>query len=148
MKLVCDILCGGHIMLLSIYNVISRVCVLVFWALLIYFFQGRCCNVTTCRYKEAGEECMPETECSQAARCSGNTSQCPAQPHKRNFLECNKDSNLCMNGTCSLSVCVKLGLEACFCSEKESQCKICCLYEGKCQAAKDIAKVRSTFFMF
>lgn len=107
------------------------------------FSNGFCCNATTCTYKQAGDVCMPELECSQVATCPGNTSSCPDPTPKKNFLECNRNSSLCMNGSCSLSVCVKFGLEACFCKKKEDQCKICCLYEGKCQAAKYITKMKS-----
>ena len=118
------------------------VCFILSTQLTLDSFSGSCCDGKTCTYKNAGEICSVETECSDRAMCNGNTSRCPQPSHKENFLECNRNSSICMNGVCSgKSVCGKFGLQPCFCKDKTDECKICCLSEEKCFPAQNITKV-------
>ena len=74
--------------------------------------------------------------------CPGNSSICPQPSHKSDFLECNWNSSVCINGSCSgISVCIKFGLESCSCKDKMNECKICCLDGDKCWPAQNITKV-------
>ena len=109
---------------------------------------GFCCDGTTCNYKNAGKICSFVTECSEEEVCSGNSSTCPQPLHKANFLECNWNSSVCLDGVCSgKSVCAGFGLDSCSCKDKVNECKICCLDGGKCWPAQNITKVCLCLFL-
>ena len=90
---------------------------------------------------------MKAQECLQSSVCAGNSSMCPDTLPKDYGVECNNHSRVCSNGTCSVSICAKYGMEGCFCKEEDERCKICCNHDGKCQAAENIEKVIRSFIV-
>ncbi|XP_063331974.1 disintegrin and metalloproteinase domain-containing protein 10 [Pelmatolapia mariae] len=93
--------------------------------------QGPCCT-TECTFKTNNEVCRPDSECANEGRCGGNTALCPASQPKDNFTSCHKDTQVCINGACTGSVCAKHGLEVCSCAKEDGKdeatdlCHVCC----------------------
>lgn len=94
--------------------------------------QGPCCT-EQCSFKGSSASCRQESECAQKGNCNGATAQCPASEPKANFTSCNSDTQVCLNGVCSGSICEKYGLEMCTCASQDGQdeaaelCHVCCM---------------------
>ncbi|XP_062417754.1 disintegrin and metalloproteinase domain-containing protein 10 isoform X2 [Pungitius pungitius] len=94
--------------------------------------QGPCCT-PECGYKRTSDKCRVESECAQEGRCNGATAQCPTSEPKANFTSCHRETQVCLNGVCSGSICEKYGLEVCTCASQEGQdeaaelCHVCCM---------------------
>lgn len=93
--------------------------------------QGPCCT-PQCTFKMSNEECRLESECAKEGRCNGRTALCPASEPKPNNTSCHKDTQVCINGACTGSLCEKYGLEVCICAKEEGKdeaaelCHVCC----------------------
>ncbi|KAM7406145.1 hypothetical protein PAMP_000543 [Pampus punctatissimus] len=99
--------------------------------------QGPCCT-PECTYKDKTQQCRVESECAQQGMCSGDAAWCPASEPKGNFTSCNKETQVCLNGLCSGSICEKHQLEVCTCAaSKDSKdaaaemCHVCCMEKMK-----------------
>uniref|UniRef100_A0A674E9W4 Disintegrin and metalloproteinase domain-containing protein 10 n=1 Tax=Salmo trutta TaxID=8032 RepID=A0A674E9W4_SALTR len=93
--------------------------------------QGLCCT-PECFYKGRNEKCREESECAHQGMCNGGTAQCPTSEPKANFTACHGETQVCLNGGCSGSICEKFGLEVCTCASVEGKdetdelCHVCC----------------------
>uniref|UniRef100_A0A8C7DPJ8 Disintegrin and metalloproteinase domain-containing protein 10 n=1 Tax=Oncorhynchus kisutch TaxID=8019 RepID=A0A8C7DPJ8_ONCKI len=93
--------------------------------------QGLCCT-PECFYKGRNEKCREESECAHQGMCNGGTAQCPTSEPKANFTACHGETQVCLNGGCSGSICEKYGLEVCTCvsvegkDETDELCHVCC----------------------
>ncbi|KAM9409775.1 disintegrin and metalloproteinase domain-containing protein 10 isoform 2-T2 [Pholidichthys leucotaenia] len=93
--------------------------------------QGPCCT-PQCTFKNSNERCRPESECAKEGRCNGATAQCPASEPKKNYTSCHSNTQVCLNGACSGSICLKHSLEVCTCASQEGKdeaaelCHVCC----------------------
>uniref|UniRef100_A0A8C5D1B1 Disintegrin and metalloproteinase domain-containing protein 10 n=1 Tax=Gadus morhua TaxID=8049 RepID=A0A8C5D1B1_GADMO len=98
--------------------------------------QGPCCR-TECTYKVNSEMCRMESECAQEGKCNGLSPRCPASEPKKNLTTCHSDTQVCLNGGCSGSICQKHHLEVCTCASEEGKdeavemCHVCCMEKGK-----------------
>uniref|UniRef100_A0A8C4DFW7 Disintegrin and metalloproteinase domain-containing protein 10 n=1 Tax=Dicentrarchus labrax TaxID=13489 RepID=A0A8C4DFW7_DICLA len=93
--------------------------------------QGPCCTAE-CSYKGRNEKCREESECAHQGMCNGVTPQCPTSEPKANFTACHGETQVCLNGGCSGSICEKYGLEACTCASQDGKdetelCHVCCM---------------------
>ncbi|XP_048013721.1 disintegrin and metalloproteinase domain-containing protein 10-like isoform X1 [Megalobrama amblycephala] len=93
--------------------------------------QGPCCTAD-CSYKSRNEKCREESECAHQGMCSGISAQCPTSEPKANFTACHGDTQVCLNGGCSGSICEKYGLEVCTCASVDGKdetelCHVCCM---------------------
>ncbi|XP_054468570.1 disintegrin and metalloproteinase domain-containing protein 10 [Anoplopoma fimbria] len=94
--------------------------------------QGPCCT-PLCTYKSTNDGCRLESECAQDGKCNGATALCPASEPKANFTSCHAETQVCLNGVCSGSICEKYGLEVCTCASQEGKdeaaelCHVCCM---------------------
>ncbi|KAG7230478.1 hypothetical protein INR49_024587 [Caranx melampygus] len=94
--------------------------------------QGPCCS-SGCTFKGTEEKCRPESECAFQGACNGATAQCPTSAPKENFTSCHAETQVCINGVCSGSICSKYGLEVCTCASEEGKdeaaelCHVCCM---------------------
>ncbi|XP_061773280.1 disintegrin and metalloproteinase domain-containing protein 10-like [Nerophis ophidion] len=93
--------------------------------------QGPCCTAE-CAYKGRNEKCRDESECAHQGMCNGVSPQCPSSEPKANFTACHGETQVCLNGGCSGSICEKYGLEACTCASQEGKdetelCHVCCM---------------------
>ncbi|MEQ2251453.1 Disintegrin and metalloproteinase domain-containing protein 10, partial [Ilyodon furcidens] len=93
--------------------------------------QGPCCT-PECSYKGRSEKCREESECAHQGMCSGISAQCPTSEPKANFTACHGETQVCLNGGCSGSICEKYGLEACTCASQDGKdetelCHVCCM---------------------
>ncbi|XP_029623327.1 disintegrin and metalloproteinase domain-containing protein 10 [Salmo trutta] len=92
--------------------------------------QGPCCT-PTCNFKGSNDKCREESECAEQGMCNGGTVQCPTSEPKANFTACHGETQVCLNGGCSGSICEKYGLEVCTCASIEGTdetelCHVCC----------------------
>ncbi|KAI4900184.1 hypothetical protein NFI96_002659 [Prochilodus magdalenae] len=102
--------------------------------------QGPCCTAG-CSFKSQSEKCREESECAEMGMCNGNSAQCPASRPKANFTTCHRETQVCINGACSGSICERFNLEMCTCAIKEGQdetelCHICCQQKMKPETCK------------
>uniref|UniRef100_A0A672L1X6 Disintegrin and metalloproteinase domain-containing protein 10 n=1 Tax=Sinocyclocheilus grahami TaxID=75366 RepID=A0A672L1X6_SINGR len=93
--------------------------------------QGPCCTAE-CSYKGRNEKCREESECAHQGMCNGASAQCPTSEPKANFTACHGDTQVCLNGGCSGSICEKYGLEVCTCASMDGKdetelCHVCCM---------------------
>uniref|UniRef100_A0A8C2HWD0 Disintegrin and metalloproteinase domain-containing protein 10 n=1 Tax=Cyprinus carpio TaxID=7962 RepID=A0A8C2HWD0_CYPCA len=93
--------------------------------------QGPCCT-PECSYKGRNEKCREESECAHQGMCNGASAQCPTSEPKANFTACHGDTQVCLNGGCSGSICEKYGLEVCTCASVDGKdetelCHVCCM---------------------
>lgn len=91
--------------------------------------EGPCCQ-STCQFRSSGgnHNCSLATECSSIAQCDGTSAKCPEPPYKPDIVtECSKGRKVCINGTCTGSICQKTSETDCMCSQKADFCKICCM---------------------
>uniref|UniRef100_A0A8C7LH21 Disintegrin and metalloproteinase domain-containing protein 10 n=1 Tax=Oncorhynchus kisutch TaxID=8019 RepID=A0A8C7LH21_ONCKI len=98
--------------------------------------QGPCCT-PTCNFKGSNDKCRDESECAEQGMCNGGTAQCPTSEPKANFTACHGETQVCLNGGCSGSICEKYGLEVCTCASIEGTdetelCHVCCQERSKC----------------
>uniref|UniRef100_A0A8C8HZ56 Disintegrin and metalloproteinase domain-containing protein 10 n=1 Tax=Oncorhynchus tshawytscha TaxID=74940 RepID=A0A8C8HZ56_ONCTS len=92
--------------------------------------QGPCCT-RTCNFKGSNDTCREESECAEQGMCNGGTAQCPTSEPKANFTVCHGETQVCLNGGCSGSICEKYDLEVCTCASIEGTdetelCHVCC----------------------
>uniref|UniRef100_A0A8C7PHS5 Disintegrin and metalloproteinase domain-containing protein 10 n=1 Tax=Oncorhynchus mykiss TaxID=8022 RepID=A0A8C7PHS5_ONCMY len=99
--------------------------------------QGPCCT-PTCNFKGSNDKCREESECAEQGMCNGGTAQCPTSEPKANFTACHGDTQVCLNGGCSGSICEKYGLEVCTCASIEGtdETELChvCLKPDTCSS--------------
>ncbi|XP_060770598.1 disintegrin and metalloproteinase domain-containing protein 10-like [Neoarius graeffei] len=93
--------------------------------------QGPCCT-SECTYKTRNEKCREESECAHQGMCNGASAQCPTSEPKANFTACHGETQVCLNGGCSGSICEKYGLEVCTCASGDGKdetelCHVCCM---------------------
>uniref|UniRef100_A0A8D3CQD6 Disintegrin and metalloproteinase domain-containing protein 10 n=1 Tax=Scophthalmus maximus TaxID=52904 RepID=A0A8D3CQD6_SCOMX len=93
--------------------------------------QGPCCT-PECTYKGRNDKCREESECAHQGICNGVGAQCPTSEPKANFTACHGETQVCLNGGCSGSICEKYGLEACTCASQDGKdetelCHVCCM---------------------
>ncbi|KAI5608973.1 ADAM metallopeptidase domain 10b precursor, partial [Silurus asotus] len=93
--------------------------------------QGPCCTFE-CTYKSRNEKCRDESECAHQGMCNGASAQCPTSEPKANFTACHNETQVCLNGGCSGSICEKYGLEVCTCASGDGKnetelCHVCCM---------------------
>uniref|UniRef100_A0AAZ3PCK5 Disintegrin and metalloproteinase domain-containing protein 10 n=1 Tax=Oncorhynchus tshawytscha TaxID=74940 RepID=A0AAZ3PCK5_ONCTS len=98
--------------------------------------QGPCCT-RTCNFKGSNDTCREESECAEQGMCNGGTAQCPTSEPKANFTVCHGETQVCLNGGCSGSICEKYDLEVCTCASIEGTdetelCHVCCQERSKC----------------
>ncbi|XP_034488305.1 zinc metalloproteinase-disintegrin-like MTP8 [Drosophila innubila] len=62
---------------------------------------GECCDLDTCRPKQAGSACRPaENECDLPEYCTGESEYCPADVFRRDTEPCDNNQAYCFHGTC------------------------------------------------
>ncbi|XP_035010036.1 disintegrin and metalloproteinase domain-containing protein 10 [Hippoglossus stenolepis] len=94
--------------------------------------QGPCCTAE-CSFKNTNDKCRLESECAREGTCNGATALCPASEPKQNFTTCHSETQVCLNGVCSGSICEKYSLEFCTCASEEGKdeaselCHVCCM---------------------
>uniref|UniRef100_A0A6I8N3B4 Disintegrin and metalloproteinase domain-containing protein 10 n=1 Tax=Ornithorhynchus anatinus TaxID=9258 RepID=A0A6I8N3B4_ORNAN len=93
--------------------------------------QGPCCTAK-CEFKPNSAKCREDSDCAREGVCNGITALCPASDPKPNFTDCNRHTQVCINGQCAGSICEKYGLEECTCASSESKddkelCHVCCM---------------------
>lgn len=93
--------------------------------------QGPCCTAQ-CAFKSKSEKCRDDSDCAKEGICNGFTALCPASDPKPNFTDCNRHTQVCINGQCAGSICEKYDLEECTCASSDGKddkelCHVCCM---------------------
>nr|6BE6_A Chain A, Disintegrin and metalloproteinase domain-containing protein 10 [Homo sapiens]6BE6_B Chain B, Disintegrin and metalloproteinase domain-containing protein 10 [Homo sapiens]6BE6_C Chain C, Disintegrin and metalloproteinase domain-containing protein 10 [Homo sapiens]6BE6_D Chain D, Disintegrin and metalloproteinase domain-containing protein 10 [Homo sapiens] len=93
--------------------------------------QGPCCTAQ-CAFKSKSEKCRDDSDCAREGICNGFTALCPASDPKPQFTDCNRHTQVCINGQCAGSICEKYGLEECTCASSDGKddkelCHVCCM---------------------
>ena len=110
--------------------------------------EGPCCN-SNCRYVALSDQqmCKVDDDCTDVARCNGGSAKCPEPGHKKdNVTECNDGTQVCQEGECKASICLKYGLEQCFLTSDtiadiRELCELACKHPQKnntCMSTKDL----------
>lgn len=106
---------------------------------------GPCCN-TDCKLLDSSVMCRPDTMCRNVSYCDGINATCPLGPAKPNLTLCNQGTQVCLNGECSGSICVKYGLKDCSLMGSrysvDDLCLIACQGSGGCLPACDFPQMK------
>ncbi|XP_040923152.1 disintegrin and metalloproteinase domain-containing protein 10 [Toxotes jaculatrix] len=98
--------------------------------------QGPCCT-PQCTYKGSNDRCRNESDCAKEGTCNGATALCPTSEPKENYTTCRSETQVCINGVCSGSICERYGLEVCTCASEDGKdesaelCHVCCMEKMK-----------------
>lgn len=61
--------------------------------------QGPCCTAH-CTFKLKTDKCRNDSDCAREGMCNGLSALCPASEPKPNFTDCNRRTQVCLNGVC------------------------------------------------
>lgn len=82
--------------------------------------QGPCCNAN-CNFTSSTTICYTETDCVKPVNCTGSSYVCPytdfqyfKQPTTGLYQLCNSGLQVCINGTCTGSICQNYNMEQCY----------------------------------
>lgn len=111
--------------------------------------EGPCCS-NECTFAGREKTCRQETECSHSQTCDNSQAACPQSTPKPNMTECNNGTQVCMNGRCDKSICMKYGMEECFLTSKtgakpEDMCEVACQQRDRpntCRRTSEIPEMR------
>eukprot|EP00095_Tigriopus_kingsejongensis_P005881 maker-scaffold38_size502422-snap-gene-4.24 protein:Tk05881 transcript:maker-scaffold38_size502422-snap-gene-4.24-mRNA-1 annotation:"disintegrin and metalloproteinase domain-containing protein 10 isoform x3" len=110
--------------------------------------EGPCCS-NGCQFTRSSDriQCKHEDDCTMASFCDGRQARCPRPLFKEdNVTECNQGTQVCQEGVCQSSICLKFGLESCFLtsdivSSKRELCELSCRRPGvnnTCMSTSDL----------
>ena len=109
---------------------------------------GPCCD-DQCSFITLAQqlECKADQECTKAAFCDGRSAKCPRPKTKEdNETECNEGTQVCQEGDCKGSICLKYGLEQCFLSSSDGKhstrdlCELACQESGRNSTCKSTGR--------
>lgn len=111
--------------------------------------EGPCCS-DECSFAGREKLCRQETECSHQQTCDSSQSMCPESAPKPNMTECNNGTQICMNGKCGGSICMKYNMEECFLTSKtgakpEDMCEVACQQRDQpstCRRTSEIPEMK------
>jgi len=90
--------------------------------------EGLCCN-STCQFLSSESICLSATDCSEAAKCTGQNAYCPLPTPLPNDQTCQGGSKSCQDGQCTGSICQSYGMLPCpppDSSDPQSDCQPYC----------------------
>jgi len=110
--------------------------------------EGPCCD-KTCQFITNFDQvkCKSDGDCTEASYCNGKAAQCPEPDHKPdNVTECNQGTQVCQQGECKDSICVKYNHVSCFLTsekvtDKRQLCELACKKPGlnsTCVSTRDL----------
>lgn len=105
--------------------------------------EGNCCTMN-CTLKPDTVMCREESDCALAQNCNGSVGFCPdsiprVPENDTTFIECNDGDNVCIDGECTGTICISLGLQDCECTDVSLQCHLCCILpNGTCASTVNI----------
>lgn len=112
--------------------------------------EGPCCE-SNCQFTSRAQKtlCKHMEDCTKEAHCNGRNATCPKpEPKPDNITECNQGTQVCQQGECKDSICVKYGLVSCFLTSdtvtnKRDLCNLACQDPGKnntCMSTLELAR--------
>ncbi|XP_044757253.1 disintegrin and metalloproteinase domain-containing protein 10 isoform X2 [Coccinella septempunctata] len=110
--------------------------------------QGPCCSSETCKFVPfyQNEVCKPRSDCSMPSKCNGRSAECPKPQPLPDKTRCNNNTQLCIKGECSGSICLEWNLQPCSLTSQGhpdvDKRKLC---ELACQNGTDICRSTSEF---
>jgi len=111
--------------------------------------EGVCCT-EQCKFEKNFKLCRSKSECTYESVCSGLSAQCPHPLPRNNKTECNGGTQVCLNGQCVGSICLKYDLEECFLTSKngakpDEMCEVACQKGGNvstCRRTSEIERMK------
>lgn len=70
--------------------------------------QGPCCTAQ-CNFKLKTDKCRNDSDCAREGMCNGVSALCPASEPKPNFTDCNRHTQVCINGVCFFTIICNCG---------------------------------------
>ena len=111
--------------------------------------EGPCCT-ETCNFVGPTSVCRSSSECTFESSCNGREAQCPQPAFRPNNTECNGGTQVCLNGQCAGSICLKHKLQECFLTSKNARpdemCEVACQRgsdTNSCRRISEIVKMRN-----
>ncbi|XP_077564323.1 uncharacterized protein LOC144179759 [Haemaphysalis longicornis] len=109
--------------------------------------SGPCC-APTCKLLDSSAICNDGTVCREASACDGLTANCPEGAARANMTPCNENTQVCINGECSASICIKYGLQGCTLPRSsysaDDACLLACMNSSKrCRPACEFASMKT-----
>ncbi|ESP01850.1 hypothetical protein LOTGIDRAFT_138941 [Lottia gigantea] len=103
---------------------------------------GPCCSVE-CEFLPKSEVCRPSDSCTKESLFTGGSSSCPEPGRQPNKTFCNDKTQVCLEGECRGSVCLRIDWGECFLTStegdngpsKEELCFIACMILVDCVLA-------------
>ena len=85
------------------------------------------CCTDECLVVTDARQCRAKTDCTAAAMCNSNSSECPDSAPLPDGIPCAGGVNVCSRGECKLSRCAARGWIDCQCNGViEELCQLCC----------------------
>jgi len=95
--------------------------------------NGFCCDTASCSPSTSNRVCSNQTDCTGVSKCVSTSYKCPDAPQVADKTKCNDDTNVCISGDCTGSLCLADNLLECQCvvddtatTEEDERCKVCC----------------------
>lgn len=110
--------------------------------------QGPCCG-KTCSYSDSTTVCSISDDCNNDIVCTGGSATCPAASadngFKPNRTACNGQTQICINGVCTGSICQRYELTQCYLTgdlndpdvDKRNLCHLACIGNSTGNICKD-----------
>ncbi|KAH9366509.1 disintegrin and metalloproteinase domain-containing protein 10-like [Haemaphysalis longicornis] len=106
---------------------------------------GSCCS-DACGFRNTQFVCAVANECNEQSLCNGVDDQCPQALHKPNLVtECNNGTQVCVNGSCQGSICLKYQFEDCqrVSGSPAEMCLVACKQPGSEGPCLDTCNVQA-----
>ncbi|XP_064455411.1 disintegrin and metalloproteinase domain-containing protein 10-like [Ornithodoros turicata] len=104
---------------------------------------GPCCS-SSCQFLPITDKCSPEDDCNFASYCNSVSALCPSPVPKHDKTPCNRYTQVCLQGRCEGSICLKYGFEDCQLSGSQHspdvQCSLFCRTSGTTNVCLDPCK--------
>ncbi|XP_059486798.1 disintegrin and metalloproteinase domain-containing protein 10 [Neocloeon triangulifer] len=113
--------------------------------------QGPCCDGHTCTFVKVERQlqCRGESECSFKSYCNGGEPECPVSKPKSDKTRCNEETQLCIKGECTGSICLEWNMQECFLTsghasvvDKRRLCELACKNgsEETCRSTSEFSR--------
>jgi len=119
--------------------------------------QGTCCEAD-CRFSSQTKICSVSGDCKEDAFCGGSSAKCTNSSgiFKQDLTACNGQTQICISGECTGSICQKFGMSQCYIQgnlsdpnvNKRKLCHLACIgsqTNNVCTDSFDIPAIVSTY---
>lgn len=112
---------------------------------------GPCCD-QNCNLigQRSRKLCRDSSECAEKSFCNGRSVSCPKPEAKPDGISCNRDTQLCINGKCAGSICLRVDMNECFLTpdrfkDIRKQCEVACQVGNDSSTCKGTSQLSAQF---